>query len=75
MRWMFLLLVVLNLFYYVWHQQQAPLRAKEVAPTSSYQGARKDIAELDTPKLDNIAKALKAQGVPKKVIAQALQAA
>ncbi len=31
MRWMFLLLLVLNLFYYVWHQQQAPLRAKEVA--------------------------------------------
>ena len=39
------------------------------------QGARKDIAELDMPKLDNIAKVLKAQGVPKKVIAQALQAA
>jgi cell division septation protein DedD len=32
MRWLFLLLVVLNLFYYVWHQQQAPLNVKEVAP-------------------------------------------
>lgn len=39
------------------------------------QGARKDIAELDLPKLDNIAKALKARGVSKKVIEQALQAA
>ena len=39
------------------------------------QGARKDIEELDMPKLDNIARALKAQGVSKKVIDQALQAA
>ena len=30
MRWLFLLLVVLNVFYYVWHQQEAPLRAKDV---------------------------------------------
>lgn len=46
MRWLFLLLLVLNLFYYVWHQQQAPLRAKEVAPLSLYQGARQDIRLL-----------------------------
>jgi hypothetical protein len=46
MRWILLLLVLLNVFYYVWHQQQAPLRAKEVAPASSYQGARKDIRLL-----------------------------
>ena len=39
------------------------------------QGARKDITELNLPKLDNIAKALKARGVSKKVIEQALQAA
>lgn len=39
------------------------------------QGARQDIEELDMPKLDNIARALKAQGVSKKVIDQALQAA
>ena len=32
MRWMFLWLVVLNLFYYVWHQQRAPLRVTEIAP-------------------------------------------
>ena len=38
MRWVFLFLLVLNLFYYVWHQQQAPLRAKEVAPIALYQG-------------------------------------
>lgn len=46
MRWILLLLVLLNVFYYVWHQQQAPLRAKEVAPASGYQGARKDIRLL-----------------------------
>ena len=39
------------------------------------QGARQDIEERDMPKLDNIARALKAQGVSKKVIDQALQAA
>ena len=43
MRWMFLLLVVLNLFYYVWHQQQAPMRAKEVAPLSLLPQGKRDI--------------------------------
>jgi hypothetical protein len=43
MRWSFLLLLVLNLFYYVWHQQQAPLRVKEIQPVSVYRGAQQDI--------------------------------
>lgn len=43
MRWSFLLLLVLNLFYYVWHQQQAPLRAKEIQPLSLYHKAQQDI--------------------------------
>lgn len=46
MRWLFLLLLVLNLFYYVWHQQQTPLRAKEVPPMLLYQGAKEDIRLL-----------------------------
>lgn len=46
MRWILLLLLLLNAFYYVWHQQQAPLRAKEVAPADAYQAARKDIRLL-----------------------------
>jgi len=46
MRWLFLLLLVLNLFYYVWHQQQTPLRAKEVAPLSLHQEVRQDIRLL-----------------------------
>lgn len=46
MRWVLLLLILLNVFYYVWHQQQAPLRAKEIAPVESYQGGRKDIQLL-----------------------------
>ena len=37
MRWMFLWLIVLNLFYYVWHQQQAPLRVTEIAPLNLVQ--------------------------------------
>lgn len=47
MRWFFLLLLVLNLFYYVWHQQQAPLRVKEVEPMQLYQGAQKGVRLLD----------------------------
>jgi cell division septation protein DedD len=47
MRWFFLLLLVLNLFYYVWHQQQIPLRAKEVPPMAQYQGAQQGIRLLD----------------------------
>ncbi|MFJ5301009.1 hypothetical protein ACIQAL_31345 [Pseudomonas sp. NPDC088368] len=46
MRWVFLLLVMLNAFYYVWHQQEAPLRPKEVTPLSLYKGAQQDIRLL-----------------------------
>lgn len=46
MRWVFLLLVMLNVFYYVWHQQEAPLRPKEVAPLSLFKGASQDIQLL-----------------------------
>jgi len=54
MRWSFLLLLVLNLFYYVWHQQQAPLRVKEVLPLSPYRGAQQDIrlvSEAERPQV------------------------
>jgi len=43
MRWLFLLLLVLNVFYYVWHQQEAPLRAKDVTALSLYRGSQQDI--------------------------------
>jgi hypothetical protein len=43
---MFLWLVVLNLFYYVWHQQRAPLRVTEIAPLSMVQDAKRDIRLL-----------------------------
>ncbi|UCZ83083.1 hypothetical protein LGQ10_22355 [Pseudomonas sp. L5B5] len=46
MRWLFLLLLVLNGFYYVWHQQEAPLRAKEVMPLALYRGSQQDIRLL-----------------------------
>ncbi|MBV4532626.1 hypothetical protein HU719_014530 [Pseudomonas sp. SWRI107] len=46
MRWLFLLLLVLNAFYYVWHQQEAPLKAKEVAPLSLYKGSQQEIRLL-----------------------------
>lgn len=46
MRWMFLWLIVLNLFYYVWHQQQAPLRVTEIAPLNMAQGSKRDIRLL-----------------------------
>lgn len=46
MRWLFLLLLVLNVFYYIWHQQEAPLRAKDVTPLSLYRGGQNDIRLL-----------------------------
>jgi len=46
MRWFFLFLLALNVFYYVWHQQQAPLRAKEVAPLSLFHSEQKNIRLL-----------------------------
>jgi hypothetical protein len=46
MRWLLLLLLVLNGFYYVWHQQEAPLRAKDVTPLSLYRGSQQDIRLL-----------------------------
>ena len=46
MRWLFLLLVVLNVFYYIWHQQEAPLRAKEVVSLSLYKGSQQGIRLL-----------------------------
>ncbi|WXL26470.1 SPOR domain-containing protein [Ectopseudomonas mendocina] len=46
MRWMFLWLLVLNVFYYVWHQQQAPMRATEIAPLAMQPADRGDIKLL-----------------------------
>jgi hypothetical protein len=46
MRWLFLLLLVLNAFYYIWHQQEAPLKAKDVAPLSLYKGSQQEIRLL-----------------------------
>ena len=46
MRWLFLLLIVLNIFYCVWHLQGTPLRGKEVISLSLYKGAQQDIRLL-----------------------------
>ena len=46
MRWLFLLLLMLNGLYYVWHQQEAPLRAKEVLPLSLHQAEQQNIQLL-----------------------------
>lgn len=47
MRWLFLLLLVLNLFYYIWHQQQAPLPVKGVAPIALYKDDPRGVHLLD----------------------------
>ncbi len=36
MRWLLLLLLTLNVFYYLAHQQQAPFRVHQVAPVEGY---------------------------------------
>ncbi|PUB42469.1 hypothetical protein [Pseudomonas sp. GV047] len=46
MRWLFLLLLILNAFYYIWHQQEAPLRTKDVTPLSLYRNTQQDIRLL-----------------------------
>ncbi|MBY8946873.1 MULTISPECIES: hypothetical protein [unclassified Pseudomonas] len=46
MRWLFLLLLILNAFYYIWHQQEVPLRAKDVTPLSLYRSNQQDIRLL-----------------------------
>ena len=66
MRWMFLWLVVLNLFYYVWHQQQAPLRVTEIAPLNMAQDSKRDIrllSESSAPPRRDVAVAQPAEAV------------
>ncbi|EWC38944.1 SPOR domain-containing protein [Pseudomonas stutzeri] len=46
MRWFFLLLVLLNAFFWVQHQYQAPVRVKEVAPLDVYGRANDGIKLL-----------------------------
>ncbi|WP_068830815.1 SPOR domain-containing protein [Pseudomonas sp. BMS12] len=48
MRWLFLLFLVLNLFYYVWHQQKAPLRAKEVESVELRQASQQGVRLLSS---------------------------
>jgi hypothetical protein len=53
MRWLFLFLFALNLFYYVWHQQQAPLRAKEIQSVAAYSPSKQAIqlvSEVEVPR-------------------------
>ena len=61
MRWLFLLLLVLNVFYYVWHQQEAPLRAKEVTSLNLYRGSQQDIRLL-SESADVVARREKSKG-------------
>lgn len=66
MRWMFLWLVVLNLFYYVWHQQQAPLRVTEIAPLNMAQDSKRDIrllSESSAPPRREVAEAQPVEAV------------
>lgn len=49
MKWLFVFLLALNVFYYVWNQQQTPLRAKEVTPLSLYKGDQNNIRLLHEP--------------------------
>jgi hypothetical protein len=46
MRWMFLLLLVLNVFYVGWHQQEAPQQPVEIQALSLYKGGQQDIRLL-----------------------------
>nr|WP_314493636.1 hypothetical protein [uncultured Pseudomonas sp.] len=43
MRWLFMLLLVLNIGYFAWHRHEAPLMAKDVTPVSLYKGGQEEI--------------------------------
>jgi len=84
MRWLFLLLLVLNGVYYVWHQQEAPLKAKEVAPLSLYRSAHHDIQLLSesdnagarktaAKDQESESECLYLGGVPRQEVAQSIQ--
>lgn len=52
MRWLLLLLLTLNVFYYLAHQQQAPFRVHQVAPVEGYtasSSALRLVTEAPTP--------------------------
>lgn len=51
MRWLFLLLVVLNVFYYVWHKLEAPLKIREVQSISESVEGRRTIQLLTEVRL------------------------
>lgn len=55
MRWMFLLLLILNVFYYVWHQQEVPMQPKEVASLSMHKPGQQDIHLLSEAKKEGAA--------------------
>ncbi|MCD5994610.1 hypothetical protein KDX38_14415 [Pseudomonas sp. CDFA 602] len=78
MRWLFLLLLMLNGLYYVWHQQEAPLRAKEVMPLSLHRAAQQDIrliSESDPSRLsrDVDSSCLYLGGLPRQEDARAVE--
>ena len=51
MRWLFLLLVVLNVFYYVRHKLEAPLKIREVQSLSESVDGRRTIQLLSEMRL------------------------
>jgi len=46
MRWLFLLLVVLNIVFFTWHQQEAPVQGKVILPLSVSSGVQQGIRLL-----------------------------
>lgn len=52
MRWLFLLLLVLNVFYAIWHQQEVPQQAVEIQALAMYKGGQQDIRLLSESKAD-----------------------
>lgn len=52
MPWAFLLLLMLNGLYFVWHQHDAPLRPKEIEPLLTHRAYGQDIRLLSESGLD-----------------------
>ncbi|RRV06359.1 hypothetical protein EGJ27_16990 [Pseudomonas sp. v388] len=78
MRWLFLLLLMLNAFYYIWHQQEAPLRAKEIVPLALQRSPGQDIKLLSEsgsarPGQQAASECLYLGGIPQESDARAIE--
>jgi hypothetical protein len=67
MRWLFFLLVLLNIFFWVQHLYQSPVRIKEVAPLDGYSRPQSNITLLsESPRAQRMPETTRAESIDNK---------